>query len=60
MKSKKIENKLVKMETEYTHIEDTLNKLVEKVDGLQNKIYIAMGAFMVLQVLISSDIIKVG
>lgn len=48
------------IETDYKHIEHTLEKLVTKVDGLQNKIYIAMGAFMLVQVLLSSGIIKVG
>ena len=48
------------IETDYKHIETTLDKLVDKVDSLQNKIYIAMGGFMIIQVLISSGIIKVG
>lgn len=60
MKTKKIEQRLTKMETEYTHIENTLEKLVDKVDSLQNKIYIAMGGFMIVQFLITSGIIKLG
>lgn len=57
MKSKQ---RLAMIETDNKHIEATLDKLVEKVDSLQTKIYLGMGIFMAFQILISSGIIKIG
>ncbi len=56
----KTKQRLTMIETDYKHIESTLEKLVNKVDSMTTKMYIGIGGFMVFQLLVSSGIIKVG
>lgn len=48
------------MEANYQHIESTLEKLVGKVDKIESRIYIGLGVFFALELLVNSGIIKVG
>ena len=56
----KTKQRLTMIETDYKHIDVTLNNLVTKMDKMEGKIYIGMGLFLAVQLLISSGIIKVG
>lgn len=56
----KTKQRLTMIESDYKHIDSTLEKLVDKFDKLQRNFYLAMGGFMVLQFLISNEIIKIG
>lgn len=71
MKTKKLEKKITKMETNARHSETTLEKLLNrlehheekvetKFDSLQRLIYIGFGILIAVQFFISNSGIKVG
>ena len=60
MKTKEIENRFTQLERDTKHIDDTLEKLLSKIDRLESKIYLIVGGIFVIQFLFTSGLIKMG
>lgn len=60
MKTKELENRFTTVETNQEHMEKAIEKLIDKVDKMETRIYLAMGGFMILTFLVSNNLIKIG